>query len=77
MKRLLYFALVIATFTFFIASVKPVQAQSGCEPSYPDVCIAPAPPAPDCGDISYQNFRVQGSDPHRFDRDRDGIGCEA
>lgn len=51
---------------------------SNCDPSYPDVCIAPPPPDLDCGDISYRRFRVTGSDPHNFDgRDKDGIGCES
>jgi hypothetical protein len=30
----------------------------------------------DCGDIPYRNFKVLPPDPHRFDRDHDGIGCE-
>jgi len=51
--------------------------QPSCDPSYPDVCIAPYPPDLDCGEISYKNFRVVGSDPHRFDGDGDGIGCES
>lgn len=50
--------------------------QKNCDPSYPDVCIPPAPPDLDCGEISHRNFRVVGSDPHRFDGDKDGIGCE-
>ena len=48
-----------------------------CDPSYPDVCIAPYPPDLNCGDIGYSNFRVIGNDPHGFDRDNDGIGCES
>jgi hypothetical protein len=48
-----------------------------CDESYPDVCIAPYPPDLDCGEIEYANFRVVGSDPHGFDRDNDGIGCES
>jgi hypothetical protein len=47
-----------------------------CDPSYPDVCIAPYPPDLDCGEIPYRRFRVIGSDPHGLDGDRDGIGCE-
>jgi hypothetical protein len=47
-----------------------------CDPSYPDVCIPPSPPDLDCADISYKNFRVLPPDPHRFDGDKDGIGCE-
>jgi micrococcal nuclease len=48
----------------------------GCDPSYPDVCIPPPPPDLDCSDIPYRNFRVVGRDPHHFDGDHDGIGCE-
>jgi archaellum component FlaF (FlaF/FlaG flagellin family) len=47
-----------------------------CDPSYPTVCIPPPPPDLDCGDIPYRNFVVRPPDPHRFDRDGDGIGCE-
>jgi hypothetical protein len=47
-----------------------------CDPSYPDVCIAPPPPDCDCPDIPYTNFRVVGADPHNFDADGDGLGCE-
>jgi micrococcal nuclease len=48
-----------------------------CDPSYPDVCIPPYPPDLDCGDISYRRFRVIGNDPHNFDGDHDGVGCES
>jgi len=48
-----------------------------CDGSYPDVCIPKAPPDLDCDDITHRNFRVEGSDPHRFDGDADGIGCES
>jgi endonuclease YncB( thermonuclease family) len=50
---------------------------SGCDPSYPDVCIAPSPPDLDCGDIPFRRFTVLPPDPHRFDGDFDGIGCES
>jgi micrococcal nuclease len=49
----------------------------GCAPSYPDVCIPQPPPDLDCPQISHRNFRVVGSDPHRFDGDHDGVGCES
>jgi len=48
-----------------------------CDPSYPGVCIPSAPPDLDCGDISYRGFQVLPPDPHNFDRDGDGIGCES
>lgn len=47
-----------------------------CDPSYPNVCIAPYPPDLDCADVPYTNFEVIGSDPHGFDGDADGVGCE-
>ena len=31
----------------------------------------------ECDEIGYSNFRVIGNDPHGFDRDNDGIGCES
>ena len=40
------------------------------------VCIPPPPPDLDCADIPYRNFRVLPPDPHHFDGDHDGIGCE-
>jgi micrococcal nuclease len=56
----------------------PPSAQAGnCDPSYPTVCIPPTPPDLDCGDISYRRFTVLPPDPHRFDGDHDGIGCES
>lgn len=52
------------------------ESQNKCDPSYPDVCIVPYPLGLDCGEISYSNFRVIGSDLHGFDKDGNGIGCE-
>jgi hypothetical protein len=58
--------------------IAPTKAQSSnCDASYPDVCIAPYPPDLDCGQIQFKRFRVVGPDPHGFDRDNDGIGCES
>jgi len=56
--------------------VQPTQ-ENDCDPSYPDVCIASYPPDLDCGEIGYSNFKVVPPDPHRFDGDKDGIGCES
>ena len=57
-------------------TVQP-PSRGNCDPSYPDVCIAPPPPDLDCKDIPYRRFRVLPPDPHRFDGDHDGIGCES
>jgi micrococcal nuclease len=48
-----------------------------CDPAYPTVCIPPFPPDLDCGEIPYRRFKVLPPDPHGFDRDRDGTGCES
>ncbi len=59
--------------------VRPVipQQPSNCDSSYPTVCIPPAPPDLDCGDISHRRFHVVPPDPHNFDGDHDGVGCES
>ena len=55
----------------------PAAGEPGCDPAYPTVCIPPPPPDLDCGDIPYRNFKVLPPDPHHFDGDHDGIGCES
>jgi micrococcal nuclease len=55
---------------------RPLVPRSGCDPSYPTVCIPPYPPDIDCSDVPHKRFKVVGTDPHGFDGDRDGIGCE-
>lgn len=57
-------------------SIPTVAADNACDPSYPDVCIPSPPPDLDCPDITYRNFRVVGPDPHLFDGNHDGEGCE-
>ena len=52
------------------------QPGGGCDPSYPTICIPSPPPDLDCRDIPYRRFRVLPPDPHNFDGDHDGIGCE-
>jgi hypothetical protein len=52
------------------------QPAPACDPSYPDVCIPPPPPDLDCTRIIYRNFTVLPPDPHGFDGDGDGLGCE-
>lgn len=59
--------------------LQPALAKpANCDRAYPDqdVCIPSPPPDLDCKDISYRNFTVLPPDPHRFDGDKDGIGCE-
>jgi len=76
-----FFGAPVATPTPTPAPTPPAQPQlaprGNCDPSYPDVCIPPPPPDLNCKDIPYRRFRVLPPDPHGFDSDRDGIGCES
>lgn len=58
------------------SSPPPPPPPNDCDSAYPDVCIPPPPPDLDCSQVPYRNFRVFAPDPHRFDGDGDGIGCE-
>ena len=54
----------------------PSSPGTSCDPAYPTVCIPSPPPDLDCKDIPFRRFTVLPPDPHRFDGDHDGIGCE-
>ena len=47
-----------------------------CDSSYPTVCIPPPPPDLNCAHIPYRNFTVLPPDPHGFDGNQNGVGCE-
>lgn len=68
--------LVLTAIAAMLLFANHSTAARGCDRSYPGVCIPSAPPDLNCPDISYRNFKVRPPDPHRFDRDNDGIGCE-
>ena len=63
----------------FLSSVQANSQKddSKCDSSYPNNCIPSPPPNLNCGDISEKSFKVLSPDPHGFDRDGDGIGCES
>jgi micrococcal nuclease len=50
-----------------------------CDPSYPGVCIPPIEVTGDldCGQIEFRRFQVIQPDPHGFDAEGDGVGCES
>jgi hypothetical protein len=48
-----------------------------CHPSYPTVCIPAPPPNLNCDDVPYVDFQVLPPDPHGFDGNENGIGCES
>ena len=48
-----------------------------CSPDYRE-CVPPYPPDYDCADlVSLGLIHVLGSDPHKLDRDGDGLACES
>jgi micrococcal nuclease len=59
------------------ASSESLETVDDCDPSYPDFCIPSPLPDLDCKDIPQKRFTVLQPDPHRFDGDKDGIGCES
>lgn len=63
------------------ATPVPFVAPSNCEPSYPNNCIPIGAADLDCGEVAWRQFvvlwNVPNPDPHGFDRDADGIGCES
>jgi hypothetical protein len=74
----------LATFTLRPSSTPSLVAtptggsgNGNCHPAYRSVCIPPPPPDLDCGDVPYDNFEVLPPDPHNFDREGDGLGCES
>jgi micrococcal nuclease len=50
--------------------------EGACDPAYPDACVPPPPPDLDCTDIDQRRFTVLPPDPHDFDGDHNGLGCE-
>jgi micrococcal nuclease len=64
-----------------VAAPVPLVPQTGCEASYPGICIPIGSADLDCGEIQWRRFavvwNVPNPDPHGFDGDQDGIGCES
>lgn len=54
----------------------PPTPENRCDPAYPTVCIPSSPPDLDCRDIEYRSFTVLPPDPHLFDGNGNGVGCE-
>ena len=73
----LIFTIVLSAASAILPSIFQTNAQDdNCDPSYPDVCIPPYPPDLNCPEVAHKDFSVLPPDPHGFDRNADGIGCE-
>ena len=57
-------------------SESDANSTEGCDSSYPEICITTYSSKLICADIPFRNFKVILPDPHGFDSDADGIGCE-
>lgn len=79
--------MLLAASGVLVAAGVPAQAASGpgpavlaaaqlCSGAYPDFCIPPPQPDLNCEDIEFSDFTALPPDPHNFDVDNDGRGCE-
>ena len=56
----------------------PIPIGGGCDLSYPTLCLPPGTGnSLNRPDVGVNNFTVYQPDPHRFDGDYDGVGCES
>jgi polyhydroxyalkanoate synthesis regulator phasin len=67
---------VIANVSQTPSSESESNSIEGCDSSYPEICITTYSTKLTCTDIPFRNFKVLLPDPHVFDSDGDGIGCE-
>jgi len=58
------------------SSAVGIAAPSNCDPNYSGYCVPNVSYDLDCPDIGHMVL-VVGADPHRFDADNDGYGCES
>ena len=88
MERMMKVGLIASILTIMILITLPfiflssIQTNTDnnygdCDSSYPAVCIPSYPPDLNCDDIPKKNFDVLPPDPHKLDRNEDGIGCES
>lgn len=77
MRWILAFGVGLAMTFIQFTLPTPSWSTSNCDAAYPDICLPSPPPDLDCKEITFRNFRVLAPDPHHFDRDQDGIGCES
>jgi hypothetical protein len=58
---------------------EPMAIAGECDPSYPDLCIPPGSADLNCDyvyGLGMSHIMVYAPDPHGFDGNGDGIGCE-
>jgi hypothetical protein len=82
MDKVVGVATVLGTIISLAALINPFASQQqapskqNCDPAYPDFCISQSLSNLKCQDVKQHNFKVLPPDPHNFDRNKDGVGCE-
>jgi hypothetical protein len=66
----------LAAFINPFASQQQAASKQNCDAAYPDFCISQSLSNLKCQDVKQHNFKVLPPDPHNFDRNKDGVGCE-
>ena len=74
MRRLLWLAAIGVLLAS--AGTKSRDDDTDCDPSYPTLCIPVGAADLDCAEVAESDFPVRPPDPHHFDADHDGRGCE-
>jgi hypothetical protein len=64
-------AKVLDVYRYVLRPSLPIQASLNIS-----LCIPSPPPDLDCAENRPPNLIVVGTDPHGFDGDGDGVGCE-
>lgn len=72
----LFLTLGVVWFYPIQGSSQPGNQSGNCDPAYPNVYIKSPPPDLNCPDVPHEHFKALPPDPHGFDRDGNGIGCE-
>jgi hypothetical protein len=77
MNAILIPAVYASPYYPFSTAGESTPSRGDCSSSYPGLCIASQPPDLDCIDVfPSRDFIVLAPDPHNFDSDSDGRGCE-
>ena len=76
LKLIVSYTLPDAELLYLPIILNDYETPDHCDDAYPTVCIPPPPPDLQCENIPFRDFVVLDPDPHNFDPDDDGIGCE-
>jgi len=82
MDKVVGIATVLGTIISLATLINPFASQQqaafrqNCDSAYPNICISQSRSNLKCQDVKQHNFKVLPPDPHNFDRNGNGVGCE-